>query len=276
MPISQMPSVFLVLLYHAIVITQALRLSVVLNNLRMFPKVYFVPALCYLLLTALLPAWSNITPALLFNFIIIWLFSLSARLYSSSRSRPLIYNIGFLTGLVVILYSPCLFLIPSVFFALALLRAFRFNEWIVLLLGILTPPYLLVSILFLNDNLTSFLLLLPKLQPHLLTGNQVPLVIAAIAGGFLILAGIFSWQGNIGRMIIQTRRCWSVLFFLFLLSIPLPFLLKNETASILMLGMIPAAALASNTFVYSKNELLQNILIWVFVVIIVFNNWYWL
>ena len=276
MPLNAMPSIFLVLLYHAIIVVQALRLSAVLNNLRMFPKLYFIPALCYLLLTALLPAWSHITPALLFNFIILWLFALLARLYSSPRSRPLIYNAGFLTGLCVVIYPPCLFLVPAAFFALALLRAFRFNEWIILLLGILTPLYLLASILFLNDSLASLLPVLPQFSPHLLTGNEIPLVIATIAGGALIVAGVFFWQGNIGRMIIQTRRCWSVLFLMFLLSIPLLFVMKGEDASVLMLGMIPAAALSSNTFVYSKNELLQNIIFWVFVIVIMFNNWYWL
>ncbi len=275
-PLSSLPSVFLVLLYHAIIIVQSLRLSAVLNNLRMFPRLYFIPALSYLLLTALLPEWSNITPALLFNFVIIWLFALLARLYSSPRSRPMIYNAGFLTGVCVIVYPPCLFLIPTAFIALALLRAFRFNEWIILLFGILTPPYLLASLLFLNDSLASFLSILPQFAPHLLTGNQIPLLITTIAGGSLLVAGIFSWQANTGRMIIHTRRCWSVLFLMFLLSIPLLFVLKGETVSMLMLGMIPAAALASNTFVYSKNELLQNILFWVFVVVIMFNNWYWL
>lgn len=276
-PLSTLPGLALALLYHAIVIVQALRISAVLNNLRMFPKVYFIPALCYLLLTSLFPAWNNITPELLINFIIIWLFALLARLYSSSQSKPLIFNIGLLVGALGFVYSPSLFLLPVCFIALTLLRAFRFNEWMILLLGILTPAYLLASVLFLNDKLPSFLQALPHFQPHkIILQKQTSLLIAIAAAGLLVIWGIAAWQSNTGRMIIQTRRCWSVLFVMFLFSIPLLFLLKGEDTTVLLLGMIPAAALSSNAFVYAKNEWLQTIVFWLLIAVVIFNNWFWL
>lgn len=275
-PFASLPSVVIILLYHIIIIVQSLRLSVVLNNLKLFPKLYFIPALCYLFLTSLYPVWNNITPALLINFLILWLFGLLARMYSSPQSKPLIFNVGFLTGFISLLYPPALFLILVSFFALALLRAFRFNEWMILLLGIITPSYLLAAILFLNDSITTITHSLPRFHWHLLMfGNSLPLLIACAAGGLLIISGIIAWQANIGRMVIQTRRCWSVLFIMFLFSIPLVFCLKEDT-SVWLLGMIPAAALGSNVFVYSKNNILQSILFWLLVVVIIFNNWFWL
>ena len=277
MPLASLPSIALIIIFHTIIIVQSLRLSAVLNNLRMFPKLYFIPALCYLLLTSLYPLWNNITPALLVNFFIIWLFSLLAKMYTTSESKSLIYNIGFLTGLITFIYAPAFFLVPVAFFALALLRAFRLNEWMILLIGILTPAYLLASVLFLNDKLSRFLTFLPHFHPHLLNmGNQTPLLIAICASAIFIISGVVAWQANIGRMIIQTRRCWSLLFLLFLFSIPLVFGLAGNNSSALLLGAVPAAALASNTFVYSKNEWLQMILFWLVVVVIIFNNWFWL
>ncbi|MDQ2751450.1 MAG: DUF6427 family protein [Bacteroidota bacterium] len=276
-PLSSFPALALLLLYHIIVIVQALRLSTVLNHLRMFPKVYFIPALCYLILTSLYPAWNNITPALLINFIIIWLFSLIARLYSSPQSKPLIYNIGFLVGTVAFIYSPFLFLLPVCFIALTLLRAFRFNEWMILLLGILTPAYLLASVLFLNNNLDVFVKAMPHFHPHvIIMQKQTPLLIAFAASAVLLIWGIAAWQSNTGRMIIQTRRCWSVLFIMFLFSIPLLFVLKGEDTTILLLSTVPAAALSSNAFVYSKNEWLQTVVFWLLIVTVIFNNWFWL
>ncbi len=276
-PLSGAPAVLLILLYHAVIIIQALRLSVVLNHLRMFPKLYFVPALCYLLITAVYPPWNNITPALFINFFILWLFSLFAGIYSSPQSKSLIYNIGLLTGLLGLIHSPALFLIPAAFFALALLRAFRLNEWMILLLGIITPAYLLAAILFLNDNLPLFVMALPRFHWHLLIiKNYYPLLIAACAAVLLIVSGIASWQANTGRMIIQTRRCWSVLFLMLLLSIPLVFGIRGEDTASWLLGAIPAAALGSNVFVYSKNNLLQNLLFWLLVIAVIFNNWFWL
>ncbi len=276
-PLSTLPALGLALLYHAIVIVQALRISAVLNNLRMFPKVYFIPALCYLLLMSLYPAWNNITPALLINFIIIWLFSLLAKLYSSPQSKPLIFNIGLLIGTIGLVYSPSLFLLPVCFIALPLLRAFRFNEWMILLLGILTPAYLLAAFLFLNDNLPLFTKALPHFHLHTIKlQKQTPFLIAIAAAGLMIVWGIAAWQSNTGKMIIQIRRCWSVLFVMFLFSIPLLFLLKEEDTTVLLLSMMPAAALSSNAFVYSKNNWLQTIMFWILIAVVIFNNWFWL
>lgn len=276
-PLAVLPTVGIVILYHAIVIVQALRISAVLNNLRMFPKLYFVPALCYLLLTALYPLWNNITPALIINFFVIWLFSMMARMYSSAQVKPLIYNVGFLTGFIALVYSPASFLVATSLFALALLRAFRLNEWMILLLGVLTPAYLLASVLFLNDKLPLFFSFLPKFEWHLLSiKDHLPLFVACAGGALLIVSGIIAWQGNTGRMVIQIRRGWGVLFIMFLLSIPLLFGIQGEDMSALLLGMVPAAALASNAFVYFKNNLLLSVLFWLIVVVIIFNNWFWI
>src|SRR5690349_24518520 len=103
-PFAALPDFALILLYQAIIIVQALRFNTVLNNLKMFPKQYFITALCYILLAALYPAWGNITPALLANFLIIWVFSLLSRLYSTNNAKPMIYNIGFITSVISILY----------------------------------------------------------------------------------------------------------------------------------------------------------------------------
>ncbi len=277
LPLRSLPDFLLILLYHAIIIVQALRFNTVLNDLRMFPKQYFVTALCYILLTSLYPAWGNITPALVTNFVVIWLFSMLAKLYNPSGAKPLIYNIGLITGLLCMVYLPALFLVIIAFFAVGSLRIFRVNEWMVLLLGLLTPVYFAIALLFLSDNLSGVKNYLPQFQPHLFNyREQVPVIIAGAAGSFAVLAGLFAWQANAGRAVVQVRRSWGVLMVMFLLSIPLVFLLKNGNFNYIILGLLPAAAVASNLFVYSKSNVYQTIVFWALIGIIIYNNWFWL
>lgn len=276
-PLAALPDFALILLYHAIIIVQALRFNTVLNNMRMYPKQYFITALCYILLISLYPAWGNITPALLVNFLIIWYFSLVTRLYNTNNAKPMIYNIGFITGLIAILYFPAFFLVIVAFIAVGSLRAFRVNEWMVLLMGICTPPYFIVALLFLTNHLHTLRSYLPQVLPHGFgIREHIPMVITAVAGLFLIAAGFLAWNANSGKAVVQIRRSWGILLMMFLLSIPLLFLLKEGNFGYLVLGLLPAAAIASNTFVYSKSDLYQTIIFWMLIGVIIYNNWFWL
>lgn len=276
-PLNALPDFALIFLYHAIIIVQALRFNTVLNNLRMFPKQYFITALCYILLSSLYPAWSNITPALLVNFLIIWLFSLLSRLYNTNNAKPMIYNVGFITSVIGILYFPAIFLVIIAFIAVGSLRAFRTNEWMVLLLGIITPPYFIVAISFLTDHLPAIRQYLPPIQPHGFNLKQnIPMITTAVVGLFVIVDGFFSWSANSGKAIMQIRRSWGILLMMFLLSIPLVFIFKEGNFSYLILGLLPAAAVASNTFIYGKSNLYQTIVFWLLIAVIIYNNWFWL
>ncbi|HXL54731.1 MAG TPA: hypothetical protein VN958_00650, partial [Chitinophagaceae bacterium] len=143
-PLSQLPvlsGIALVFIYHFIIVIQALRLDSVLNDVRMFPKPAFTTALAYIILTALLPAWNNISSALVVNSMLIWLLYRLTKLYNTQQPKTLVYNIGLITGSAVLLYFPACPLILVAFFALASFRPFRFNEWVILLIGIFTPFY---------------------------------------------------------------------------------------------------------------------------------------
>lgn len=277
MALATLPNFVLILLYHAIIIVQALRFNTVLNNLRMFPKQYFITALCYILLTSIYPAWGNITPALLVNFLIIWLFSLLSKLYGTNDAKQNIYNIGFITSVISILYFPAIFLIIIAFISIGTLRTFRMTEWMVLLMGVITPPYFIVALLFLTDHLSALYYYLPQVQPHGFTLKQnIPILITAVTILFVVIDGFLTWSANSGKAIMQVRRSWGILLLIFLLSIPLLFLIKEGHFGYLFLGLLPAAAIASNTFIYSKSNLYQTVLFWVLIAVIIYNNWFWL
>lgn len=276
-PFAALPDFALILLYHAIVVVQALRFNTVLNNLRMFPKQYFITALCYVLLLALYPGWGNITPALLVNFLIIWLFSLLSKLYTTNNAKPVIYDIGLATSVISIFYFPAFFTVIVAFVAVGSLRAFRINEWMVLLLGVITPPYFIVALLFLTDHLSVINNYLPQLKPHGFPLKQnLPMIIAAVTTLYVVVDGLLMWSANAGKAVMQVRRSWNVLLMIFLLSIPLLFLINEGHFGYLILGLLPAAAVASNTFIYSKSGLYQMVLFWVLMAVIIYNNWFWL
>lgn len=274
-PLFILPVTAVGLLYHAIVVLQALRLNYALNDLRMFPKPAYTSALAYVLLTAIVPEWNNITSALVINSMSIWLLFRLLKLYSSNTPKTLVYNIGLITSCTILLYFPSMPLVLLVFIALGVYRAFRLNEWMILLLGIITPFYFYAGYLFLNDELQNSLQQLnvfdlQVIRPQNLLFTFITFAFAAI----VIIAGMYMWQANSNRMVIQVRKNWIILFFMLLLFIPGVFFIKDAWPNALIPATIPAAAFISNAWQYPKKALFPAIIFWLFIALIIYNNWF--
>jgi hypothetical protein len=272
---SVLPGAAIAFLYHFIVLIQALRLNYALNDIRMLPKPAFTTALAYVLLTALMPSWNNITAALVANSMIIWLVYRLIRLYNTPNPKTVVYNIGLITGSTVLLYYPSLPLIGVVFFALATLRPFRANEWIILLIGTITPLYFLIGWLYLNDEAEIALQQLQIFHLQIIRPLNLLVTIATFTlAGIAIIAGIITWQANSGRLSIQARKSWSFLFVMLLLLVPVIYFMKNAYPDALLLAAVPGAAFVSNTFLYPKRNFIPALLFWLFIGLIVYINWY--
>ena len=270
-PFNKLPVVVLTLLYFAIVILQALRINYVLNNNRMFQKASFTAALAYILLTALWPPCNNITSALVVNSLIIWLLFRIVKLYNVKQPKALVYNIGLISGCTVLFYYPAVGIVPVVFVALGVTRAFRVNEWLVLLLGIITPFYFWTCYLFLTDQLYTIKALKELFYLHGITGPVKTLTIAFSGAGVLLLAGLIQWQSN-RILLIQVRKTWSIIVVMLLLLVPCIFIFKSAWPFALLLGCVPASALAGNAFLYPKG-IISSVLFWLITAVIIYVNW---
>ena len=272
--LTVLPTIAVALLYHVIVILQALRLNYAINDLRMSPRQGYTAALAYVLLTALVPAWNNISPALVINSMVIWLLFRMFKMYNSPSPRSLVFNIGMITGCTIILYYASLPLILLAFIALAVFRPFRFNEWLILLLGILTPFYFLGGYLFMNDKLAIILSQLDVFDLQVIRPANLAINIVTFAlAGLGIISGIYLWQANSGRMVIQVRKNWIILFFMIILFIPGVYLIKDAWPTSLLLAAPAAAAFVSNVWQYPKSNFVPALFFWALVAMIIVNNW---
>ncbi len=273
--ISSLPSLLLSGLYLMLVFIQAFRLNYILNDLKMFQHTAFTTAAAYIMLTAVFKEWNNISPALISNTIIIWLFNKLARLYNNPHPKTLLFNIGLITGLAIVLYHPLIYLIPVILLGLAVLRPFRLAEWIMVLFGLITTYYFIAAALFLTDNMASIKNFIPQFHLHLLQPKHpVAFSISVIYIALLVMIGFVVWNQFNGRSLIQIRRNWGVLLIMIVFSIPSVFLYKHTSWSIALLSSTPAAAFIANLFLYPRKLYLPAILFWLLIALIVYNNWW--
>lgn len=265
----------LFVLYHIVVLLQALRLNMVLNDQRMFHQYTYMVAMCYVLLSAILPQWCSISSALVSNSLLIWIFTKLCKLYNNPSPKTLLFNTGLIVGATILCYHPTAVLVLAVLFALTVVRPFRLAEWLILMMGTLLPFYFLFSWLFLSDRLAGYGNFLPRIRVGLPISHwDTDLVVSLAYLALLFLTGFYYWQVSMGRMGIQIRKNWGVMVVMLLIVLPVPFVFKNAGITASIMSLVPLATFSSNAFSGPKRLLFPNFLFWLAIGVIIYHNWH--
>ncbi len=265
---------FLFIIYMTALLIQAIRLNFLYNEIKLFQQADYTVAMTYVLLSGMFTLWCDITPALLANFLLIWLVIKIVQLYNQPNPKEVLFNIGILTGVSMIAYHPISLMIIVIVFALAILRPFKMQEWFVLIMGILVPYYFLGAWLFVTDQLNTIIQYLPKLHfemPKFILNKSFVISLSVFVLSFL--AGFVYWQQFNSRLVIQIRKNWSVLLLMSLFLIAVPFVFKSVGFEASFICIVPVSAIVSNAFSYPRRPIFPNFLFLLFILAIVYNNW---
>ena len=232
---------FYSVLTFVLLFVQAVLLNFFFSQQKMLNQGTDLPGMTYLLLTSLFPQWSYFSAPLLMNLLVLYLLQLLFRLYNHGEGRAALFNMGFLIGSANFLYAPSFLLVFWVLPAMAIMRPFRIQDWLLTLLGLLSPFYFYGVWLFLTDR--------SPLAPFLIFTNwqfpDLPTIAFWKVGALLLLllpllAGLYYVQDNTRKMLIQVRRGWSVLFLLLLVTTLLA-LFQHDVHTGWLLLLLPLA-----------------------------------
>lgn len=209
-------SVGFALLALLMTIMQALYLHHIALNHKLFHRVTYLPSFTYILLSGLYVPYASFSPALLANWALLIGLDASLAFNQTPQQRKLIFNAGFAYAAAALVeYQSGVFFF-LLFLALLLHRSFNPGEWIVALMGYLTPLYFAAGLLFLTDNLPlsyrlSHVLFYLPVRPRYVVQS------AALIGGcvFLFMVGAVAVRVHLNKATIYVRRGWiQVLFHL--------------------------------------------------------------
>lgn len=259
--LPKMPDVFLSFIYHVVILIQAIRLNYILQNHRMV-TISFLPAMTYILFTGLYPYWNNISPALISNFFIIWLFALALKLPNVENKTAQCFTIGFVTGFTLLFYPPLMFLTVVMLISILSLTTFQIRNILLYLLGLVLPFYFGFAYFYLTDNLQEILKFVPHFGweiPSFEKGNHLIVVYSLML--LLIIAGSIMLRFN--NMLISARKGWSMLYTILLVAPLGIFILKNYSFETLLVVIAPAAAIASNFFINNRSKIVSALVFWI-------------
>jgi hypothetical protein len=261
------------ILSFVLLFSQATLLNSICNYHKMLPRANYLPGMCYILITSLLPDWGHFSAPLLINSIIIWCWYRMVALYNSPSPVTAIFNIGLFLGLATLLYIPAIAFLILLFFALLIMRPFRIQEWFVGFIGFTSPYYFLVLVLYFTRQLHW-----ANLVPHIrFTFPAIPGSIWTIAAMSLLvipfIIGGFYVQNNLNKMLIHVRKSWSLLLAFLIAAILVIIINKAGSYENWIVTAMPFAVFHSAAYYYPQRKFTAEALHWVCFGVAIVNNY---
>ena len=250
-----------------LVFTQALIFNRVINTHNLLLKPSFLPALMYITGASLFLPFMVLTPALICNFLVIWIIDKFLKLNKSNNSVTAVFDIGMIIGLGTLIYFPFISMLLMIFLSLLLFRAFNWRDWIAGLVGFLTIFFFLAVFYYWKDNISSFYQIWKPLA------NKFPAVFKINYNDYLVLIPVMviivlaslQLRENFFRSFISTRKGFQMLFFMFLIAGASFYLKPDFRVSHFLLCVPPGAVLLAYYFSKAKKRWFYETLFLLFV-----------
>jgi Family of unknown function (DUF6427) len=260
------------LITYLLLFTQAVTFNRLVSGQRLMQRPNFLVGMAYLLITSLFADWGKLSSPLIINTLLVWVWARMSNLHTQNNPKNTLFNIGAAIGICTFFYFPSIAFAVLIVVGLAITRAFRPSEWIMALLGIITPYYFLLSYVFLTDSLRGYKppgisITSPEFNNSRLEYAAIGIVL------FLLLAGFFYVQKNFRKQLIQARKSWNLLFLYLLVALFIPFINDTHTFEYWILCAIPLSALAGAAFFYPERKAAPLFLHWLLVAFVIMVSW---
>ena len=244
------------ILAMVLIFIQALLINVIAARYRVARTVSLFPGLFYVLLCSCFPEFLYLSAPLLANtFLILALYELLA-VYKKYYSNGHIYNVGLWVGLATLFYFSSITFLAAVFIGFVILRAFKLKEQMGMLLGFVTPFWLLGIYYYVQEKMPLFWTETFGSNISMLDLPGFDLMGYAQLGIFLFLTlvVILSYRTYTYKVSIQAQKYIDIFFWFLLFTLGTIFLQKDIQAEHLILLAVPLSLLIGMSFLYMNNR----------------------
>lgn len=233
-----------------LIVAQAFLLIHINAKYRLIQAQSFLPGLLYILLTCSLLPLQKMHPAIVANFFLLLAIARIFDTYRKQNALTNFYEAAFLIGIGTLFYSTLLVFWLVVLLGIIIIRSFNWREWIVAILGFLTPLIILFSIYFLLDIEHQTIIQKIKVnlafQSHTFKLHYLYYSYFALLGLLFIFA-LYNLFG-LKSIKISTRKNFRILIWMAIISVALLFFGKNTGLELLFMLLVPASFFIANYF----------------------------
>jgi hypothetical protein len=241
-----------------LVFIQALITNRTCNEYQLAPENSYYPALFFILLSSFLPSMQTLSPALMGNTFFLIAINETFRSYKNIQTADSIFNVGFWIAIGSLFYwSYWVFVIWGVI-GISLLRNFRIEETLILIIGFILPYFLVTVYFFWTDALPYFVK--KEIFEHLgfLSFQLVPTwqnILTLIFWGCAALYAFFDSSAFFEKTGIYAQRNIQLLFWMFGLFV-FSLLVQNKIGmEHLLIIIVPLSIFVASAFLVVRKAM---------------------
>lgn len=258
-----------------LLITQALFLNYIVVQHGILYRDTFLPGLLFILINSLYPQQAELTPQLISNTFIIFMFQRLCFLYESPNPLLIVLDAGMHLGLALLFNYDVAVFLPFILISVVIFTSFNFRYLILSVLGITLPLYFAAVVFYLNNNLASVVEFTKhSLERTLLTSvfGGYDLLIPAFILIPLLVISVFNLQLNFFRNKVKTRRILQSVGLMFLFG-ALGLIIENTNFIYALFYLsIPLSIVIAYYFISDKRSLLKELLFFIIIGLGVYYN----
>ncbi len=252
-------------LFSLLLVSLMAFLMVNLNNSLFFiNQRTFLPALIYILLSGLFPDYQVMNPAI---FSAMFLMLAIRRIMDSYRVQGISYSFfdaGLLIAAGSLFYANVIWFGLLIIIGIALLRMSNMKEILIAIIGLLTPWVLTFGIYYLAGRDLNDLVavikynLFAKQTVYVFTRYSVA---AIVITGIITVISIAGLTMEMNKKKIQSRKTFSLLIWMFLISLGVYFIFSSVSVEILWITAIPVSYFIAHYLLFSKSRIIPEIVL---------------
>lgn len=238
----------------------------------------FLPGLFYILLSGIFPQYQLMNPAIIAAVFLMLAIRRIMEAYRIQGTAYSFFDAGILIGAGSLFYANLIWFGLIVIIGIALLRTGNFKEIAISLIGLVTPFVLTFGVYYI---LGKDLRALQTLIEYNLFDKLTSYVFMRITVVALLFLGIVTLISIIYIFMLQNtkkikaRKTFSLLFWIFLISMVVYFILHSVSVEIIWIAGIPVSYFLAHFFVYVKKRIVPEIIFSVlFALVMIMQIWY--
>lgn len=251
---------------------QAVTFNGLINNQKLFPQQHLLPAFSFILITSIVPDWNILSPGLIINTILVWAWPRMVGLYQNTHPKQNLFNLGFGFGICSFIYFPAVYYLALLIVALAIYRPFYISEWLVTLVGLLTPFYFVLVYFFVWDQWQLAHTLIPAHYlrlPQISFNSDFWITVVLIVLPFIL--GLLMSARFVGRMLVHARKSWSFMLVYLVISLLLPFVNSQGGLLHFVLAAVPISFFHAGFYSAPRKKWFPELFVWLSIAWVVIN-----
>ena len=259
--LAQSYTVVSAVLAAALCFIQALLVNGIVNSNKIAAKKNYSAGILYILFVSLVKENLLLTPALLsLTFVIL----ATSRLFGLTKNEKLygdVFDVGFLLAIAGLFYFPAMLFILYGYIGLAIIRPFNYRDWTILLLGFLSPVFVVFTYYFWFDRQGAFIADVINQHTGWLVMPAFGLPYRIVLGGLALsmVAGLVLLPAALYSSLIQVRKFANALVVLIVLILVSVAMLQSVQFSHLTLLALPMGIITSLVLGQIKSTMVSEV-----------------